>query len=164
MVVVVGAWFYVSFAEKPAMPKFFPAKKTAGFTIETDERVFLNQPFKVRVVVNTQNNTINAVGLTVNYESEKLKVLGLDTTQSFCQFYPEKKFSDNLGKINLSCGSPSPGFSGTNTVIIIDVMPIKMGTTELVIDQSSKILKSNGTGTNLLSTFPRKELVIINSL
>lgn len=164
LVMVIGGWFYFSYAEEPVIPALLSLKKTAIFSIESPEKVLLNQPFKMSFIVNTHKNTINAIGLTINYESEKIKVLSLDTTQSFCQFYPEKKFNDNVGKITLSCGSPSPGFSGQNTVVVVEVMPVRVGSTNISVDQVSKILRSDGKGTNLISIFPKQTINIINGL
>lgn len=159
----ISIWFYISYAPNPTLPTIL-LPKHAGFTIEAPEKVNLNQPFKIKVLVNTNQNTINAVGLNIKYEGEKIKIISLDTTQSFCQFYPEKKFNDDLGQVTLSCGSPSPGFSGENTVVTLEAIPVKIGTTSVIIDKTSKILKSDGKGTNLISEFPQHAINIINSL
>lgn len=165
LVVLTGAviWFASNYADHPIKIAFNP-NKVATYEIQVDEKVNLNQPFKAIVHLHTGNVTVNAIGLNLKYESQKLRVVSIDTTQSFCQFYPEKKFNDNLGEVKLSCGSPNPGFSGDNPIIIIEFMPVKIGTTSLIIGPQSQILKSDGKGTNVLSDYPQKAINIINSL
>jgi hypothetical protein len=157
-------WFRTNFSEHRRINLPFNIEKNAYFQISSPESVNLNQTFKVVVSLDTQKLAVNAIGLNLNYESEKLRVVNIDTTQSFCQFYPEKKFNDNVGKINLSCGSPEPGFTGQNDVLIIEFKSIKIGNTSIIMDPQSKILLSDGKGSNVLREFPQTQVKIINSL
>ena len=157
-------WFQTNFSENKKINMPFKINKNANFQISSPESVNLNHTFKVTVSMDTDKLAVNAIGLNINYENENLRVVSIDTTQSFCQFYPEKKYNDNVGRINLSCGSPEPGFTGQNDVLIIEFKPIKIGDTPIIIDPQSKILLSDGKGTNVLREFPQAQVKIINSL
>lgn len=157
-------WFQASFSEHKKINLPFKTNKNASYQISSPETVSINQTFKVVVSLDTKKLAVNAIGININYESKNLRVVSIDTTQSFCQFYPEKKYNDSAGKINLSCGSPEPGFTGQNDVLIIEFKPIKIGDTPIVIDPLSKILLSDGKGTNVLKEFPQAQVKIINSL
>lgn len=157
-------WFQTNFSDQKKISLPFKINKEASFQISSPESVNINHNFKVTVSIDTNKLAVNAIGLNINYENENLRVVNIDTTQSFCQFYPEKKYNDNVGKINLSCGSPEPGFSGQNDVLIIEFKSVKIGDTSIIIDPQSKILLSDGKGTNVLSEFPKTQIKIINSL
>ena len=164
IVIFAYLWFQSNFSEHKKIYLPFRTDKNASYQISSPESVNLNHNFKVTVSMDTKKLAVNAIGLSINYENEKLRVVSIDTTQSFCQFYPEKKFNDNVGKINLSCGSPEPGFTGQNDVLIIEFKPVKIGDTPIIIDPLSKILLSDGKGTNVLREFPKAQVKIINSL
>ena len=97
---------------------------------------------------------MNAVGLYLNFDADKLQLTNLDTSQSFCQFYPEKRFDNNLGTISLTCGAPHPGVSDKNTLLELEFIALDQGTTNLLVNPDSKILLSNGKGTNILDEEP----------
>jgi len=134
--------------------------KSAFLFFEGDKRVAVNQQFKLRVKMNTGNQNVNAVGLFIRFDKDKLQVNDMNTLNSFCQFYPEKKFDNRYGLISLSCGSPHPGFKGENDIVELTMMPLSMGTTVMQITDGSKLLLSDGKGTNLLDAFPSWEVQI----
>ncbi|OGV92876.1 hypothetical protein A3B57_02745 [Microgenomates group bacterium RIFCSPLOWO2_01_FULL_47_10] len=161
--VAIIIWFTANFTDyRPNIPLL--NRHSGQFRITVPDKVHYNQPFKAVFSLDTNGRSVNAIGLIINYENDNLRVVTIDTTKSFCQFYPEKKFNDSLGKVFLSCGSPSPGFSGESTVIEVEFMPVKIGQTSLLLDQNSKILLSDGKGSNILTEFPKASITIINTL
>jgi len=129
-----------------------------------NNRPIIQQPIKVSVRVDSGENKVNVIGIYLHFDPQKLQVINMDTRASFCQFYPEKKFDNHLGTITLSCGSPHPGFSGENTAIVLDFLPIQIGKTQILTDPKSSLLASNGKGTNLLAQFPTLDLTIFTGL
>lgn len=138
--------------------------KAGSYRIEADKSVSAGSHYKVKVIVNTQKQAVNAVSLYLHFDPNKLEVINLDTTQSFCQFYPENRFDNHLGKISISCGSPSPGFTGENTLVVIDFYAKTLGKTRLSIDSQSQILLNDGKGTNIYPGGLIYDLNILNDI
>lgn len=142
----------------------FSRTKPGIITFQHDPAYPINQPFKLSINLNTNNQKVNAVGVYLRFNTSQLQLLDLDTRKSFCQFYPEKKFDNNLGTVSLACGSPHPGVSGENNLMILEFIPLVAGTTSIQLDPNSKILLSNGKGTNVLSEFPIAQFNLITNL
>lgn len=128
----------------------FSSIKPAGLEIESEDHPSVNTPFTLSLTIEPQNQPVNAVGLYLKFNPTKLQVLDIDTSQSFCQFYPEKRFDNNLGTVNLVCGAPHPGSVEKTTVLKLEFMPLVVGGTVLSLDPRSQILLSDGKGTNIL--------------
>jgi len=150
--------------DPPKIANIFKNVKPAALNIVKPEKIFLGQPFKINLVIDSAKQDVNAVGIYLKFESDKIQILDLDTTESFCQFYPEKKFDNHLGTVTIACGSPHPGFSGTNTLATIELMPLAIGTTHLAVDPNSKVLLSDGRGTNTLTEPVGTDFVVQTTL
>ncbi len=120
----------------------------------------VNQEYNMSLMLNSGSVNVNAAGIYLKFDPEKLKVTKIDTLNSFCQFYPEKKFDNNMGTISLACGSPHPGYRGESELIKVTFLPVATGTTNILMDTKSSILKSDGKSTNLLNKFPIAEVQI----
>jgi hypothetical protein len=127
---------------------------------EGDKKIIVQQPFVINVVFDSQNQRVNAAGFYLKFDSEKLAVTDISTLLSFCQFYPEKRFDNRLGLVSLACGAPHPGFNGKNQLISITFTPLTIGSTILRVTSDSKLLLSDGKGTNILNEFPTWEVQI----
>jgi len=93
-----------------------------------------------------------------------LEIINLDTTQSFCQFYPVNRFNNIQGTITIECGAPSPGFNGKNTIAKIKFFAKTIGNAIIKIKPTSQILLNNGKGTNIFSGPSQKTVLILNSI
>jgi len=149
ILVAVLGYFYFSNHPPTAINLLRPTRP-GSLIIEADEPVLVNQPFKVRLIADPNHQTINAVGFYLRFNPTNLQLLNLDTTQSFCQFYPEKKFDNVSGTVTLVCGAPHPGTSEKSIIMELEFMPLTVGTHNLLIDPKSQILLSDGKGTNIL--------------
>ena len=127
---------------------------------EGEKKALVNQPLVINVMIDTNNQNVNAAGFYLKFDSEKISVTNVNTLSSFCQYYPEKKFDNRLGIVSLACGSPHPGFKGKNQLIQLTLTPLSIGTTVLRVTPESKILLSDGKGTNILTEFPSWEVQI----
>lgn len=125
-----------------------------------DKKVGVNQAFSLRIAVDSYNQNVNAVGVFLRFDPDKIQVNEISTLQSFCQFYPEKKFDNRLGTVSLSCGAPHPGIKGGGALIELRLTPLAVGTTTIRATSDSKILLSDGKGTNILTDFPSWEVQI----
>lgn len=135
---------------------------TMQFTTPTT--VVINQPFEMSVDIDTDEKSVNAAGIYLRFDPDKLQLLNLDTRSSFCQFYPERKYDNNLGIISLACGSPHPGVKGQNTIMILEFMPVGAGDTVLRTAPESQLLMSDGKGTDILGEVPLETIKVVNSL
>lgn len=131
-------------------PKLIGLTKAGEVTIHPPDQVQVNKPFELTVDIDTRKQLVNVVGIYLRFNPNHLQILDFDTSQSFCQFYPEKKFDNSQGIVSLACGSPHPGVSGKNTLIKLTLQPLVTGTTNILIDPKSQLLLSNGKGTNIL--------------
>jgi hypothetical protein len=155
---IFGASIYAIFTfNSPAKRLRLPTIKGAKsgvLTLETPETIYVNQPFTMKVTLNTQGNYVNAAGIYLHFEPQKFQVLTMDTSGSFCQFYPEKRFDNNIGTISLACGSPHPGVRGENPVLTLQFLPTVIGNSVIRTSNQSKLLVSDGKGTNILTEYP----------
>lgn len=151
------------YPEKSLIPRW-NTKATGVITYETDSSIIANIPFKLKVSMDTQGEAVNASGIYIHFDASKLQILEIDTTGSFCQFYPEKKFDNNEGTISLACGAPHPGFKGVNTLMELTLLPRTIGSTTIRTDPKSQLLLSDGKGTNILTEYPQQTINITNKL
>jgi hypothetical protein len=139
--------------------------KPGILTIKAPDTASINQPISVYVEMDSGGENVNAAGIYLRYEPAMMQLLSMDTTTSFCQFYPEKRYDQNLGTITLACGSPHPGVNGKSVMMKLEFMPIRLGNTWIVTESNSQLLKSDGQGdTNILDGFPRADIAIQNTL
>ena len=107
----------------------------------------------VKIMLDTKGNSVNAVQSILKYDNETLEIVSTNTKDSFCTYYPENSYNNEIGEVRLSCGTPYPGFKGTNTLEIIEFLTKATKTTKLEIDNKSMVLANDGKGTNLLKEF-----------
>jgi hypothetical protein len=131
--------------------------------ISTDKAA-INEPFDITVMMDTSGRNVNATGIYLKFDPQKLQLLQLDTKPSFCQFYPEKKYDNQLGTVSLACGSPHPGINGTGTLMIMQFIPLEIGDTFIRTSEKSQILQSDGKGTNILTNYPAAKITVVNRL
>ncbi|MGI5827886.1 MAG: cohesin domain-containing protein [Patescibacteria group bacterium] len=147
--------------------KLVLGKKTQGngaFYIEADREVLVSTMFKAQIIADSDNQAANAVALFVSFDPDKLSIVNVDTSKSFCQFYPVNKFNDTKGTISIECGSPSPGFKGQNTIAEITFMAKTVGETKIKISENSLILLNDGKGTNIFSQPSEQTVMIVNHI
>ncbi len=136
-------------------------KSESALSIESpDEINGVGKKFTVKINVDTMGNSVNAVQSYLKFDSKIIEVSDSKTASSFCKFYPENNFDNSKGIVRLSCGSPYPGFRGTNTLQEIEFNTKLIQTTKIYFSDDSMVLANDGKGTNLLREFPSKEITI----
>ncbi|NMB56611.1 hypothetical protein GYA19_01580 [Candidatus Beckwithbacteria bacterium] len=138
--------------------------KKGTFYIQGDNQVGVDSKLNLNFVVDTRNQAVNSVGFYLNFDPQKLEITNIDTSKSFCQFYPENKFDNQKGTIRISCGTPSPGFTGKNNFAQITFIAKSLGKTEIKIDPKSMILLNNGKGTNIFEAEITYPILILNKI
>ncbi len=163
---VTAIIFYGLFL-KPSPPvrvnleRFHVGAKDTALSLSAPEEIDgVGKRFSMKVELDTKGHFINAVQSSIEYDPRVLEVVSTNTEKSFCKFYPENTFDNTKGKINLSCGSPYPGFRGKNTVQTIEFLAKAIKTTEIKIGSDSMVLANDGKGTNLLDSFEQTTVKI----
>ncbi|HEX9721684.1 MAG TPA: hypothetical protein VGA53_00275 [Candidatus Paceibacterota bacterium] len=89
------------------------------------------QTFRATIMVNTQGQNVNAVAAYFTYPADKLDVQKIDTAGSAMSLIAEPRPTDPLpinGRVNISGGTPTPGFSGVQKIAAVDFR-VKAGVT-----------------------------------
>jgi hypothetical protein len=130
-------------------------------TLEAPDAVSgVGKKFIVEVVLDTKGSTVNAVQSYIEFDPRVLEIIKTETKDSFCKFYPENNFSNDIGLVKLSCGAPYPGFKGKNTIQSIEFMTKSFRTTKVSVSDESLVLANDGKGTNLLTEFDYADINI----
>lgn len=105
--------------------------------------------FTVRVLVNTQGETINAADGTISFNPNELTVVSVSESGSIFNLWAEEP-SVSGGQITFSGGAPS-GYSGSSgTLFTITMRATGSGTARLSW-QGGSVLAADGRGSNVLS-------------
>lgn len=130
----------------------------------TESHLFLSTPyetlapgqsFPLELKLSTGAQAVNAVSTVLTFDPLHLEILTMETEQSFCSFYMENSFDNMKGKVNIACGSPTPGFRGDSTILKL-IMRVRNGgpTTVSAAMKDTMVLANDGKETNLVRTAP----------
>ncbi len=109
--------------------------------------------FWLAIMVNTGGESVNAIGAYLSYPEDKLEPLGVGTTGSVMTLWAEKNMS--AGKIDISGGLPTPGFSGVNKVATIGFkVKASSGSVTLQFNENSAVITDVGEEKDI---HPRKK-------
>jgi cohesin domain-containing protein len=134
------------------------------FQIVADKEVSANSPFSIKFVADSDDQAVNAVALEIEFDPDRLEILNVNTSQSFCQFYPENKFNNAQGTISIHCGAPHPGFRGEDIIANVKFLAKIVGQTKIEITEKSMILLDDGKGTNIFSKPVVKTISVVNHI
>lgn len=158
VILIVSVVAFNQLATKGSVLSFSQSKNPGTLDFEGPHQVFINQQFSLKILIDSNKEHVNAAGLYLRFDPEKIQITEISTLSSFCQFYPEKKFDNRMGIVSLACGAPHPGFNGKGELIELKINPIAIGTSTIRVTSSSKLLVSDGKGTNILDSFPSWEV------
>lgn len=113
----------------------------------------INENFTVRVLVNT-DAAVNAVSGLINFPTEYLEVISLNTAGSAIDFWVQDPSFSNRGvsgNVHFEGVILNPGYTGTQgRMLNIVFRAKKLGTTSISFNELS-ILANDGAGTNIAS-------------
>ena len=119
----------------------------------------VGQTFNVRVEVNPDGESVNAVETALKFDADKLTVTALSKTGSaFSLWTTEPEFLNSAGTINFGGGSPTP-FSKTSTILTITFKAKAVGTAEVSFTEGS-VLAADGKGTDVLAAMKKSTYTI----
>ncbi len=118
----------------------------------------------LKVSVNTQGKVTNNAESILQFPSDLLEVVSLDTRSSiFTLWVEEPSFSNTLGQVTFNGGVPNPGFIGDNGSIISVVFRAKKAGSASVILSNAAVRENDGLGTDILSNRVGAEINILSS-
>jgi hypothetical protein len=104
------------------------------------------------VVVDTGDESINAVQISLLFNPDVVEVKALETTHSACSYVIERAIDSDAGTATLSCVIlQSKGGRGSLPIADVVLVPKRAGTFSIVFDKDkTRVLANDGLGTNVL--------------
>ena len=109
----------------------------------------VGETFFVDVMVHTQGQNVNVVAAYMDYPSDLLSVVSLDTSNAPMEFMVEQNYG--AGKVQISGGTPTPGFNGVYRVATIEFQAIAPGDATISFSADSAVLLDSDN-TNILQS------------
>ncbi len=133
-------------------PQFVIYNSTLRF--QPDQNIF-DRAFeqKIAIRLDSGGEAINAVQVIVDYDPAIVQVNDIVTANSLCgqQFFLKKNIDNKKGEVQITCGLPTPGFTGrTGTVAELMLQPVAVGAFALRFGSGTEVLANDGLGTNVL--------------
>lgn len=124
---------------------------------------YVGSTFDVSIFVNTEENNINAVEVSLSFPPELLQVTSPTASFSFISIWADQpSYSNKDGTISFKGGVPNPGIkTSAGLVSTITFRAKSPGVAKISFSDSSKILLSDGKGTNILKSTANGEYNLI---
>jgi len=118
---------------------------------------FVGSTFDVSVFVNTGGEDINAVEVNVKFDPKKLQIASPTAGRSFIEVWVAQPTYDNVkGEMSFLGGLPSPGINtSAGLVSTVTFRTIAPGETTVLFLDTSKVLRNDPEGTNILTSIGR---------
>ncbi len=136
--------------------------KTVSFVISDKGQYQVGTTFPMKIEIVGIETPVNAIQADFRFDPELLKVVNIDTRDSFANIFLQKEIDNILGFARLTGGLPNPGyvfdrglfgtiyFEGKNT-----------GVAEVEFLPTSMVLANDGRGTNVLKEFGTAAYLIL---
>ncbi len=110
---------------------------------------FIDESFLVDVMLDSEQDVINAVDLAITYPTDLLQLVSVQRGGSFLTLWPADPVIDNeQGVVTLTGGIPNGSMVFTGKVATLEFVPLTAGGAEIAVDGSrSRILLNDGLGT-----------------
>ncbi|MCX6793456.1 MAG: hypothetical protein NTY12_05590 [Candidatus Falkowbacteria bacterium] len=107
---------------------------------------------RISAVVDTGNESVNAIRLSISYNPSQIKVQSVDMDRSICGHFILSEHNSEVGKIKMECIIPNPGFTGNNAVVADLFVKALEDTTTTTIKflSDTEVLANDGLGTSVL--------------
>ncbi|MEK7613467.1 MAG: cohesin domain-containing protein [Patescibacteria group bacterium] len=107
---------------------------------------------RIQVAVDTQGKVINNTESVVQFPTDLLEVVSLDSASSIFSLWVENpSFSNTTGQVTFNGGVPNPGFQGSSGNIVSIVFRAKKAGTASVLFLNSAVRENDGLGTDILT-------------
>lgn len=132
---------------------FVSTAEAASLSLSPNTGVYTSgSTFSVKVIVNTDGQSINAAEGTLSFNPKELSVVSVNRSGSiFNLWVAEPAFSNSAGTINFSGGLPSGYSSSVGNIMNITFRAAGAGTARVSFTNGS-VLANDGRGTNVLTS------------
>jgi hypothetical protein len=153
-IVLASAFFYIinSVATKVSEPQQAIYNSTIAFLPETNT-YRVGQAHLISATVDSGGEKINAIQIEVKYDPAAIRVENIDLDKSICDpnIVIERTIDNERGVLSVQCGTNPTGFAGRDgNLMDIIVVPLRAGQFSLAFGSNSRILASDGLGTDVL--------------
>lgn len=118
---------------------------------------FVGGTFDVSVFVNTGGENVNAVEINLKFDPQKIQVASPTAGKSFIEVWvSQPSYSNTNGTVNFIGGVPTPGINTSAGLIsTVTFRAITPGRTEISFLDSTKVLRNDPDGTDILTSKSR---------
>ncbi len=117
------------------------------------QQVVNGNVFRLNFSINTEGQAINNAEGVVQFPSDTVEILSIDSTSSIFGLWVEPpSFSNTTGKIEFNGGIANPGFTGSSGKVFSVVAKAKKEGAASFIFSSATIRANDGLGTNVLKS------------
>lgn len=112
---------------------------------------FVGDTFNLSMLVNTGQNYISAIKADLKFDPKKIEVVEINPQGAFISIWISRTYSNETGIISIEGKPPPPGLKTTSGLISkITFKAISPGKITIPYLISSKVISSDGKGTNIL--------------
>jgi len=124
---------------------------------------FVGSTFDVSVFVNTGREDVNAVQVDFKFDPKKLQITNPTAGKSFIEVWvSQPSYSNTKGSMSFIGGVPTPGINtSAGLVSTITFRAISRGETTVLFLDSSKVLRNDPEGTDILTSMGRGSYTLL---
>lgn len=140
-----------------ALPKTIEAAGASLYLSPASGTFFVGSTFDVSVFVNTGREDVNAVQVDLKFNPTKLQIASPTAGKSFIEVWvSQPSYSNTKGLMSFIGGVPTPGINtSAGLVSTITFRSISQGQATILFLDSSKILRNDPEGTDILTSIGR---------
>ena len=139
------------------LPRVTEAAGASLYLSPASGSFFVGSTFDVSVFVNTGRENVNAVEINLKFDPKKLQVASPTAGKSFIEVWVSQPTYSNIkGTMGFIGGIPSPGINTSSGLVsTVTFRAIAPGKTTILFLDSSKVLRNDPEGTNILTSVGR---------
>lgn len=131
------------------------------FVIQDKMQYKIGEIFPIALDINSNGVYINAVQTDLSFDPEKVEVQKIDIKESFANIFIQQEINNEDGYLRLTGGLPSPGYNGVEGHFATVYFKSKeAGIFDIQFLPSSMVLANDGSGTNVLKSYPKTSYLI----
>ena len=140
-----------------ALPKTTEAAGASLYLSPASGTFFVGSTFDVSVFANTGGEDVNAVQVDLKFNPTKLQIASPTAGKSFIEVWvSQPSYSNTKGSMSFIGGVPTPGINtSAGLVSTITFRAISQGETTVLFLDSSKVLRNDPEGTDILTSMGR---------
>jgi hypothetical protein len=163
---VFGVVFYLPlelYAQQQKTIRANPVTQKATVFISPRTATFLEgSTFEIPVFINTQGGSINALDLEVNFDPKKLEIIRPSGGQSIIAVWVEPpSYSNTKGFVKIVGAIPNGIKTQSGLITTITFRAIASGQATVYISNLTKVLASDGFGSEVETTYDRATYTIM---